>query len=111
MSQRSTYSWSQHAKKTLSPEEREKQLDEEYPNRPRNHGKSRPFHTLVLELFNPLLATRPNKQTAATINRRKVGPNGKTNQSPSERRRSLIQNYINRWRRDVGSDFFPAFRL
>ncbi|OAP62915.1 hypothetical protein AYL99_02142 [Fonsecaea erecta] len=89
----------------------EKQLDEEYPNRPRNHGKTLPFHTLFEDLFNPLIDNRQKKPTAAAVNRRKVGPDGPSNLSPSERRRAIIQRYIARWRKEVGPDFFPAFRL
>ncbi|EXJ76799.1 uncharacterized protein A1O5_01307 [Cladophialophora psammophila CBS 110553] len=89
----------------------EKQLDKEYPNRPRNRGKSLPFHTLFEDLFNPLIDNRQKKPTAAAVNRRKVGPDGQSNLSPSERRRAIIQRYIARWRKEVGPDFFPAFRL
>ena len=97
--------------KLPTAEERERELDEEYQNRPRNHGTSRPFHTLILELFKPLIDVRQSKPAAAMINRRKVGPHGQANMSPSQRKRDLIKNYIDRWRRDVGPDFFPAFRL
>ncbi|OAG44790.1 hypothetical protein AYO21_00751 [Fonsecaea monophora] len=89
----------------------EKRLDQEYPNRPRNHGKTLPFHTLFEDLFNPLIDNRQKKPAAAVINRRKVGPDGQSNLSPSERRRAIIQRYIARWRKEVGPDFFPAFRL
>ncbi|KIY03939.1 uncharacterized protein Z520_00631 [Fonsecaea multimorphosa CBS 102226] len=89
----------------------DKQLDEEYPNRPRNHGKTLPFHTLFEDLFNPLIDNRQKKPTAAAVNRRKVGPHGQSNLSPSERRRAIIERYISRWRKEVGPDFFPAFRL
>ncbi|EXJ55863.1 hypothetical protein A1O7_08794 [Cladophialophora yegresii CBS 114405] len=102
--------FSQRLNAPRSREEIERQLDEEYPNRPRNHGKSRPFHSLFQELFNPLLDLR-NKPKVAVVNRRKVGPDGQSNKSPSERRRDLIERYIDRWRRDVGPDFFPALRL
>lgn len=89
----------------------ERQLDEEYPNRPRNHSPTLPFHTLFQDLFNPLIENRKNKPAAATVNRRKVGPNAHNSTSPSERRRAIIERYIARWRRDVGNDFYPAFRL
>ncbi|OQV04258.1 hypothetical protein CLAIMM_09169 [Cladophialophora immunda] len=78
----------------------EKQLDKEYPNRPRNHGKTLPFHTLFEDLFNPLIDNRQKKPTAAIVNRRKVGPDGHSNLSPSERRRAIIERYIARWHKD-----------
>lgn len=101
----------QHPHAPRSRAEIEKQLDEQYPNRPRNHGKSRPFHTLFQELFNPLMAINQNKAAAAGGNPRKVGPDGQSKLSPSERRRAIIERYIARWRKDVGPDFFPALRL
>jgi DNA ligase-4 len=107
----SQYGFSQRSTAPRSREEIEKELDEEYPNRPRNHGRSRPFHSLFQELFNPLLELKQSKPKAAVVNRRRVGPDGQSNKSPFERRRDLIERYIDRWRRDVGPDFFPAFRL
>ncbi|KIV87728.1 hypothetical protein PV11_03254 [Exophiala sideris] len=89
----------------------ERQLNEEYPNRPHNKHRALPFHTLIRDLFNPLLDNRTKKAGGAVINRRKVGPNGGSSASPSELRRAIIERYIARWRRDVGQDFFPAFRL
>ncbi|KAJ9604465.1 DNA ligase (ATP) [Cladophialophora chaetospira] len=111
MSQDSSYGSSQRSMKYQSREEREAELDREYPKRPHNHGKSRPFHTLFQELFNPLIDIRKNKTPGAVVNRRKVGPDGQSNKTPSERRDALILRYIGRWRKDVGPDFFPAFRL
>ena len=111
MSQNSSAGFSQRSYKPRTREEIESELDEKYPNRPRNHGTSRPFHTLFLELFNPLIDVRQTKPAAGLINRRKVGPDGPTNKSPSEIRNQTIERYIGRWRRDVGSDFYPALRL
>ncbi|KIW38982.1 uncharacterized protein PV06_08800 [Exophiala oligosperma] len=89
----------------------ERQLDEEYPNRPYNKHRALPFHTLIRDLFQPLLDNRRTKTTnPAGVNRRKLGPDGQST-SPSEMRRAIIERYISRWRRDVGPDFFPAFRL
>ncbi|EXJ84175.1 DNA ligase 4 [Capronia epimyces CBS 606.96] len=93
------------------PAETERQLDEEYPNRPRNHSPTLPFHTLFQDLFNPLIENRTNKPVGTAVNRRKLGPDARTKTSPSERRRAIIERYIARWRRDVGNDFYPAFRL
>ncbi len=111
MSQNSSYGPSQRSIKPLSREEIERGFDEEFPNRPRNHGKSRPFHSLFQELFNPLLEIRQAKPAGPMINRRKVGPDGQSNKSPSERRNAMIERYISRWRKEVGPDFFPALRL
>ena len=45
------------------------------------------------------------------INRRKVGPNSGLSTSVTEKRRAIIERYISRWRREVGDDIYPAFRL
>lgn len=36
---------------------------------------------------------------------------GIAHMSPHERRRVIIERFISRWRRDVGNDIYPAFRL
>ena len=43
--------------------------------------------------------------------RKKQGPHGPANLSPNEARRAIIERFISRWRREVGNDIFPAFRL
>ncbi|KAM5445605.1 DNA ligase (ATP) [Microsporum audouinii] len=90
--------------------ETERELDEKYPNRPRNHGPTLPFHDLFISLFNPLndLKKKPAGPPAA---RRKGGPHGRSNLSPHELRRNIIERFISRWRQQVGNDIFPAFRL
>ncbi|KAF3930625.1 hypothetical protein ABW19_dt0205583 [Dactylella cylindrospora] len=77
-------------------------IDDKYPNRPRNTKPSLPFSVLYRELFNPLLA-----------NLKKVtGPKIQVKQKkPQEKRREIISRFIARWRRDVGNDIWPAFRL
>lgn len=87
----------------------EQELDEKYPNRPHNHFKTLPFHDLYLTLFNPLKENtkRPTGPPAA---RKKVGPHGPRN-TPNEIRRSIIERFIGRWRKEVGNDIYPAFRL
>ena len=102
---------SQRLDAPLTPEVTETRLNKEYPNRPRNFGETLPFHTLIQDLFQPLLDAKPNKPAAAVVNRRRVGPDGQTNLSPSEKRKQIIQRYIGNWRQKVGPDFFPAFRL
>ena len=44
---------------------------------------------------------------------RKLGPHGRGAQhlSPHEIRRDIITRFISRWRKEVGNDIFPAFRL
>lgn len=43
--------------------------------------------------------------------RKKQGPHGPANLSPNEVRRAIIERFISRWRKEVGNDIFPAFRL
>ncbi|KAE8556040.1 hypothetical protein EYB25_000739 [Talaromyces marneffei] len=84
-------------------------LDEKYPNRPHNHSSTLLFHDLLTGLFNPLNDNK--KKPAAGPARRKVGPSGPSSLNPQERRRDIIQRFISRWRKDVGDDIYPAFRL
>ena len=86
----------------------EEELDEKYPNRPHNHSKTLPFHELFLTLFNPLNENK-KKPTGPVAIRRK-GPNGAHN-TPNEIRRSIIDRFISRWRKEVGNDIYAAFRL
>jgi DNA ligase 4 len=44
------------------------------------------------------------------VARRKIGPQGQRS-SPNEIRRSIIDSFIKRWRKEVGNDIYPAFRL
>ena len=83
-----------------------------YPNRPHNHSPTLPFYELFLNLFNPLseIKKKPPGPPAA---RRKAGPHGQSNANlnPLERRRDVIERFIARWRKEVGDDIYPAFRL
>ncbi|KAL5364118.1 putative DNA ligase [Aspergillus floccosus] len=87
-------------------------LDEKYPNRPRNHSPTLPFHELFQSLFNPLSEIKKRPAGAAPT-RRKVGPHGQSSAhlNPLERRRDVIERFISRWRKEVGHDIYPAFRL
>ncbi|EPS42427.1 hypothetical protein H072_3586 [Dactylellina haptotyla CBS 200.50] len=78
--------------------------DAKYPNRPRNSKPSLPFSALYRELFNPLLANlkKPTGPQAKKYNQTK---------KPQEKRREIINRFIARWRKDVGNDIWPAFRL
>ena len=80
-----------------------------YPNRPHNHSKTLPFHELYRTLFDPLNDNK--KKTGPGMARKKQGPHGPKNLSPHEARRQIIERFISRWRRDVGNDIYPAFRL
>ncbi|KAI0912897.1 ATP dependent DNA ligase domain-containing protein [Ustulina deusta] len=81
-----------------------RELDEKYPNRPRNHGKTLFFAELYKGLFDPLSASR--KQPA------RRGGRGTTSKfTPHEHRRRVIERFISRWRTEAGNDFFPALRL
>lgn len=41
----------------------------------------------------------------------KQGPHGPSNLTPHEMRRHIIERFISRWRKEVGDDIYPAFRL
>ena len=95
---------------TSSKAEAERQLDEKYPNRPKNSKPTLPFHILFEELFNPLNENRKQSSNNATkqrLSRFAGGPK----LSAHEKRRSIIQSFITRWRHEVGDDIYPAFRL
>ncbi|MCJ1465768.1 DNA ligase (ATP) [Pseudocyphellaria aurata] len=81
-----------------------------YPNRPSNHSETLPFHDLFLTLFNPLNENK-KEPTGRRIARRKQGPHGPSNLSPHEIRQNIIERFISRWRKEVGDDIYPAFRL
>ncbi|OLN83744.1 DNA ligase 4-like protein 2 [Colletotrichum chlorophyti] len=86
------------------------ELDEKYPNRPRNHSQTMRFSELFQSLFNPLNENK--KQPAGRgPSRPKKGPHGPTKPSPQEQRRHIIERFISRWRNEVGNDFYPALRL
>lgn len=92
------------------PRDADDDSDEKYPNRPRNHARTFPFHDLYLHLFNPLNDTK-KRPTGPLANRRKNGPHGPSAISPREAKRKIIQRFIMRWREEVGHDIYPAFRM
>ncbi|MCJ1334404.1 DNA ligase (ATP) [Thelotrema lepadinum] len=83
----------------------EEQLDREFPNRPKNTKPTLPFHSLYLNLFNPLDQNR--KRPTGPL--RKTGPFSR--KPAHELRRDIIKRFIAKWRSEVGPDIFPAFRL
>ncbi|KAF1986447.1 DNA ligase 4 [Aulographum hederae CBS 113979] len=89
----------------------EADLNQKYPNRPHNHAKTLPFHDLYTTLFNPLNENKKKPTGPAAIAKRKQGRHGQANLSPNEIRRSIIESFISRWRKEVGNDIYPAFRL
>ncbi|KAH6976066.1 hypothetical protein BKA56DRAFT_75069 [Ilyonectria sp. MPI-CAGE-AT-0026] len=84
------------------------ELEEKFPNRPRNHSKTLVFSELFRELFNPL---SENKKQNATGGGPKKAFRGVNKLSPHEQRRHIIERFIIRWRKEVGNDFYPALRL
>ncbi|KAJ5636168.1 Nucleic acid-binding OB-fold [Penicillium longicatenatum] len=89
----------------------EEDLDEKYPNRPHNHGPTLPFHELYLKLFDTLSQIK-KKPVASAVARRKAGSNaGNASSNPFELRHDVISRFISRWRKEVGDDIYPAFRL
>ncbi|KAK3340344.1 DNA ligase 4 [Neurospora tetraspora] len=96
----------QYGAGTLSLEE----LDEHFPNRPRNHSKTFPFSDLFRTLFNPLIDCKPS--TSGTVRGPKPGRGGHFSKvSYHEQRRHIIERFMLRWRSEVGNDFYPAMRL
>ncbi|KAK4225568.1 hypothetical protein QBC38DRAFT_482684 [Podospora fimiseda] len=93
------------------------EIDQQYPNRPRNHSRTLPFSSLYTDLFNPLLECKPGSSNTTTNPSR--GPTtrktrfGKPTSGPSyhEKRRHIIERYMSKWRSEVGNDFYPAMRL
>ncbi|KAI0799207.1 ATP dependent DNA ligase domain-containing protein [Xylaria sp. FL0064] len=81
------------------------QLDEKYPNRPKNHGKTLFFADLYKDFFEPL--TTNKKQPS----RRGGRGTASSKFTPHEHRRRVIERFIARWRDEAGNDFFPALRL
>ncbi|KAI9678570.1 MAG: DNA ligase (ATP) [Caeruleum heppii] len=51
------------------------------------------------------------RPTGPALARKKQGPHGPHSLSPHEIRRSIIERFISRWRKEVGNDIYPAFRL
>lgn len=89
----------------------ELELEEKFPNRPVNHSKTFPFHFLYKYLFDPLLDNRRRPTGRSTIARKKLGPHGPRSSNPNETRKAIIVAFISRWRKEVGDDIYPAFRL
>jgi DNA ligase-4 len=85
------------------------ELDDKYPTRPLNVHKTLPFHTLFIDLFDPLMETQ--KKKAHVGPRRRAGPHGHSNLSPHEAKRNIIERFVATWRKQVGNDFYPAMRL
>jgi DNA ligase-4 len=75
-------------------------LEAEYPNRPRNQSPTLKFRGLVCSLFEAMIDLQ-NKS------HKRKGPQA----SAHDGRRSIINRFISKWRREVGPDIYPAFRL
>ncbi|KAH8880413.1 DNA replication and repair protein [Thozetella sp. PMI_491] len=85
-------------------------LEENYPNRPRNHSKTLLFSELFESLFNPLSENKKQPSGPPAARTRGAGKGGQK-LSWSEQRRHIIERFISRWRDLVGNDFYPALRL
>ena len=68
-----------------------------YPDRPRNHSTTLPFHELYENLFDPLNNNK-KKPTGPVVPRRRVGPNGPSSRNPHEIRHNIVERFISRWR-------------
>ncbi|PBP18155.1 DNA ligase [Diplocarpon rosae] len=86
----------------------EEELNEKYPSRPFNRHKTPPFHQLVTSLFAPLTENK-TKVGGPTSNRKKES--GSKTMTPHEKRQSILERFVSRWRSEVGNDFYPAIRL
>ena len=80
----------------------EEEIEKKFPNRPINTKETLPFHMLYTKLFKPL--QNNNKTHVGLRGDKKLKP-------PNEQRRNIIEQFIARWRSEVGPDIFPAFRL
>ncbi|KAA8904714.1 hypothetical protein TRICI_005411 [Trichomonascus ciferrii] len=65
---------------------------------PKNHGESPPFNHLVIGFFDPLVDRFEELKAS-------------TNLGPAELKIKKINEFINRWRKNVGDDIYPVFRL
>lgn len=81
----------------------ESEIDERFPNRPRNINSTLPFHALYQNLFEPLLANVKKRTGFRTFSKKQ--------KEPHEIRRGIIERFIARWKHEVGDDIYPLFRL
>ncbi|KAI1373020.1 ATP-dependent DNA ligase [Hypoxylon crocopeplum] len=84
------------------------ELDQKYPDRPRNHSRTLLFSDLFKDLFNPLSENK--KQSGPKFPRSRAGPRP-SKLSPQEQKRNVVERFISKWRSEVGNDFYPAMRL
>ncbi|KAL7273113.1 DNA ligase (ATP) [Rhizina undulata] len=82
----------------------EEELDAQFPHRPKNTKPTIPFHELYATLFDPLIENSKKQRTVP-------GRRGTRASKPHEIRRNIIDRFISKWRRDVGDDIYPAFKL
>ncbi|KAL2271493.1 hypothetical protein VTJ83DRAFT_864 [Remersonia thermophila] len=86
------------------------ELDELFPNRPRNHSKTFLFSDLHRNLFNTLIECKPATAKPTGFRGARGRPGG-GKVSYHEQRRHVIERFMSRWRAEVGPDFYPAMRL
>lgn len=71
------------------------------PEKPVNRSKALPFRDLVQYLLQPLQDYT-----------RRPGIKGRSGAvAPAELKRAAIAKFVARWRKEVGDDVFPVFRL
>lgn len=73
-------------------------MDGNHIEPPKNHGESPPFHQLIIGFFDPLVDRWEELRSSSNL-------------SPSELKVKKVNEFINRWRKNVGDDIYPAFRL
>lgn len=78
-------------------------FDKQYPNRPKNEHPTPAFHILVDSLWQPLLLN--SRKGRFKRDPRHGGL------KPHQVRRKVIDNFLQKWRAEVGNDIHPAMRL
>ncbi|KAK0674310.1 hypothetical protein QBC41DRAFT_352064 [Cercophora samala] len=99
------------------------EVDQHFPNRPKNTHKTLPFSELYKSLFNPLMDCKPGSSSSSSTgggggaagvpaaNKTRFGKARGGAVNYHEQRRHIIERFMSRWRKEVGNDFYPAMRL
>lgn len=77
------------------------EINQEYPDRPRNHSLTLRFAELVERVFVPLKQGPTSKP--ALLKSHQV--------SPAKHRDKTLNKFFSHWRKEVGNDIYPAMRL
>ncbi|TAQ90236.1 hypothetical protein B7494_g1438 [Chlorociboria aeruginascens] len=81
---------------------------QKFPNRPVNKSKTLPFSALFINLFNPL---NDNKKRPSGPLKDRGRSHAKEKLTPHQTRERVIQDFLHKWRNEVGNDVYPALRL